>query len=1183
MKNFKQNCRRLMYAAVLLLMTNLSMAQTFQLITNNGFQFAGGLTPNGHQRWCRSVILITQAEMAAAAVPNGQIFNFVRYNTNVPAAAPASGTVKIYLQNTLDGTNLKSTTWTTAITGMLQVTNSAITLPAVAGPYSINFNLSNFTYTGGGVYVALEYSNVSGALSTTTQNLVSTAGVAATSKTYSTTLTVPATTMTTIGARPEIAMGFTFANDLAISNVYTLGKLPIEYGAPTTIQARVVNVGTAAMAATNATLTISGSNSFTDVQPVNALAPGASQVLTFNVYSPSNLGAGDIVNVSLNTSDNNNTNNSLNWNQDVTPNLYTYKNPSVINNGGVGFTGGTGDFVAKFNSNIGINYPYNITNPMIDEIKVDLTTTGLNYQLGIWDATGPGGTPGTNLWTSGILTSAPGTSFIPVSPNVMVVGDYFVGVRQIGTTNIGFAYQTEAPIRAGTFYYTSPTGGTTWTDFSATSSNFRFSIEVQVHIPVPPNCATNYSPADNSMSNCFTQTLSWASNGGAPTGYDVYFSTIQTDVDFELPSALVASNQPGTTYTPGGLSPNTQYFWKVIPRNADGPAINCGTLNFTTGSLPVCYCVPVHSVICQGSITNVQFNTLSNTSTCTTPGYAVYPPSGATTTNVDQLSTYNLSVTCDTASILSVWIDYNHDGLLDASEWTQVTTASVANVASSVPITISGTSLTGPTLMRVRSRFSGNANGAPDACTTFGSGESEDYVININPPSPCTTPNPGNTIASVASTCPSIPFNLSLQNSTPGITVTYQWQSADDAAFTINVTNLGTGSTETTSQLTAKYYRCQVTCSTGPTTVASNPVFVGVLACYCQPIHTTGTGAGDYLQSVSIPGTTLNNVTGASATPFYTLYPQSGSTTATLNSGSTYTLNAVAGTYTINDVALFIDYDQNGNLDDVAPYTEKIGQIDNIGAGATAAFTFTVPSGLPAGTYRLRVRESDQTGLISSCMTLVWGETEDYEITIAPPPSATLSLNALIQGYYRVATDDMVPVLNNQGEPNGLSDCDTVTVELHDATFPYALAYSYQGVIGTNSLITCSFPGAAIGNSYYIVVKNRTAVETWSAAPVLAASSYSYDFRTASTQAYDAAPGNMIQVNTSPVRWAFYSGDIDQSGGVDGDDFNLLDPDIQSGNGGYLSTDLDGSGGVDGDDFNIFDPNSQAGVGAFIP
>ncbi|MBL7765534.1 MAG: putative Ig domain-containing protein [Chitinophagaceae bacterium] len=220
------------------------------------------------------------------------------------------------------------------------------------------------------------------------------------------------------------------------------------------------------------------------------------------------------------------------------------------------------------------------------------------------------------------------------------------------------------------------------------------------------------------------------------------------------------------------------------------------------------------------------------------------------------------------------------------------------------------------------------------------------------------------------------------------------------------------------------------------------------------------------------------------------------------------------------------------------------------------------------------------TGIYTVTVSNACGSTTSTIAVTVNTCTATLNLTALMQGYYRSSDDSMTSTLFNQGELNASTDCDTVTVELRDATSPYAVAYSYTGVIGTNGQIACTFPGSAVGNSYYIAIRNRTTVETWSASPVLTAASFSYDFRTSDAQAFG---NNMILVNLSPVRWAIFSGDLDQSGGIDGDDFNILDPNIQTGNGGYLNSDIDGSGGVDGDDFNIFDPNSQAGVGAILP
>jgi hypothetical protein len=72
--------------------------------------------------------------------------------------------------------------------------------------------------------------------------------------------------------------------------------------------------------------------------------------------------------------------------------------------------------------------------------------------------------------------------------------------------------------------------------------------------------------------------LSWNPNtqGGIPTAYDVYFGTDFQNLD------LVSDNQPGTSYSPSGLIAGTQYFWQIVPSNANGEATFCSISNFTT-------------------------------------------------------------------------------------------------------------------------------------------------------------------------------------------------------------------------------------------------------------------------------------------------------------------------------------------------------------------------------------------------------------------------------------------------------------------------------------------------------------------------------------------------------------------------------------------------------------------------
>lgn len=359
-----------------------------------------------------------------------------------------------------------------------------------------------------------------------------------------------------------VACGIPSANDASVAIIYSLGKLPLVFGNNHVVKALIRNNGSAAQTDLVVSLNISGSNTFTDTRIISSLAPGAQQVVDFAPFTPTVVGS-NVITVSV-PSDNVNTNNSKTWNQDVTLNLFSYKNPGAANEaGGVGFTGATGDFVAGFKSASG----------SINEVKVDFAAGGQPYKVAIWDATGTGGSPGALLWESASLTSAVGTAFIAV-PNIAVSGTFFVGVRQTGTTNVAFAYQTETPLRANNFFYTSPTGSTAWIDLSS-SGSFRFSIEPQFFVPQAPNCPISPAPADaaTNVNGGSVTNLSWASGGGGATNYNVYFGTSSTP-------ALVG-NTTNTTY-PVTLLPNTTYYWSVVANNTYGSSTGCATYSFTT-------------------------------------------------------------------------------------------------------------------------------------------------------------------------------------------------------------------------------------------------------------------------------------------------------------------------------------------------------------------------------------------------------------------------------------------------------------------------------------------------------------------------------------------------------------------------------------------------------------------------
>ncbi|MBK8981991.1 MAG: hypothetical protein IPM38_06625 [Ignavibacteria bacterium] len=89
-----------------------------------------------------------------------------------------------------------------------------------------------------------------------------------------------------------------------------------------------------------------------------------------------------------------------------------------------------------------------------------------------------------------------------------------------------------------------------------------------------------------------------------------------------------------------------------------------------------------------------------------------------------------------------------------------------------------------------------------------------------------------------------------------------------------------------------------------------------------------------------------------------------------------------------------------------------------------------------------------------------------------------------------------------------------------------------------------------------------------------------YDLSNSLSQAY---AGNQIQVDASPVRFALYSGDVNQDGTIDLTDGSLIDNDAFNFASGYLQTDLNGDGIVDISDALFADNNGFNFVSKITP
>ena len=252
----------------------------------------------------------------------------------------------------------------------------------------------------------------------------------------------------------------------------------------------------------------------------------------------------------------------------------------------------------------------------------------------------------------------------------------------------------------------------------------------------PSAIATTPSPINAATGVCYagigtlTQ-LTWAAVAGA-SGYDVY-----GDATTNPPTTLLSSNQAGTSFTLPTLAANTIYYWRIAPRNACG-VNNGGTVwSFTTANNPCGYCTPSFPSGAE-PICNVTFNTINNSTSCTTGGNQYSDQTNISTTVV-QGSSQSISVSGNTAgnfvNYINVFIDFNQNGVFDAGEEFQIGTISNCNpCATTGTITIPSGATLGNTRMRVVKRY--NVYGS--SCNSAGYGEAEDYTLTIA--APCTAP-----------------------------------------------------------------------------------------------------------------------------------------------------------------------------------------------------------------------------------------------------------------------------------------------------------------------------------------------------------------------------------------------------------------------------------------------------------
>ena len=131
---------------------------------------------------------------------------------------------------------------------------------------------------------------------------------------------------------------------------------------------------------------------------------------------------------------------------------------------------------------------------------------------------------------------------------------------------------------------------------------------------------------------------------------------------------------------------------------------------------------------------------------------------------------------------------------------------------------------------------------------------------------------------------------------------------------------------------------------------------------------------------------------------------------------------------------------------------------------------------------------------------------------------STINIKTILQGFYN--TND------------NLNMRDTLRVYLRSNVSPYNLLDSSKSIIDSVTF-TGPFTFSQSSGTYYIVMKHRNSIETWSRSGgenFVQGTTMNYDFTDSSSKAFG---NNMIQIDNTPVRYSVYSGDVNQDGTVD--------------------------------------------------
>lgn len=196
--------------------------------------------------------------------------------------------------------------------------------------------------------------------------------------------------------------------------------------------------------------------------------------------------------------------------------------------------------------------------------------------------------------------------------------------------------------------------------------------------------------------------------------------------------------------------------------------------------------------------------------------------------------------------------------------------------------------------------------------------------------------------------------------------------------------------------------------------------------------------------------------------------------------------------------------------------------------------------------------------------------TATLNLTVNPFNQNTiLNLKLFFEGFY-IGNGLMKTTLYDLGLSSINDATDSISVNLWKTNHlsNNNPDYSVRALLHNNGSVTTSFPPITFGNAYYIAIKYKNVLETWSGLPITIGVTNNYDFTTSLNKAFSDGI-NLPMKNMGNNKFAFLTGDVNNDGGIDISDLQPIQNNVTQFYFGYYSTDCTGDGGVDISDLQI--------------